>query len=325
MRVARPNGGWCHRLPMGVLTEPFTYAQARRHGLTANELVEMCRAGELVRPHRGVYLPAQLIDDVDARVAAVGLLLPPGAAVARESAAWMLGLDVRPPDRWQAAPRLECLVPLDGIRPQHPGVNAFISTLPPDDVIVVNGVACTTATRTAIDLARWRPRFVGLGAVDALTHARLTTIAELREAASRLTGHRFIRRAREVIELCEPATESVAESWCRLRIIEAGLPRPAVQISLREEDGREVYRLDIGFLEARVGVEYDGVEHHLRTVADRERDDARREDIYRRFGWRVVAATSPDILGHSPRLEATVMELLGISIEFRRQIWVPQA
>ena len=128
-----------------------------------------------------------------------------------------------------------------------------------------------------------------------------------------------------MIELCEPATESVAESWCRLRIIEAGLPRPAVQISLREEDGREVYRLDMGFLEARVGVEYDGVEHHLRTVADRERDDARREDIYRRFGWRVVAATSPDILGHSPRLEATVMELLGISIEFRRQIWVPQA
>ncbi|WP_110851499.1 type IV toxin-antitoxin system AbiEi family antitoxin domain-containing protein [Georgenia satyanarayanai] len=310
---------------MDVISEPFTYEHARRHGLTANDLVERCRAGELVRPHRGVYLPAHLVDDLDARVVAVGLLLPRGAAVARESAAWMLGLDVRPPERWRSAPKLECLVPLDGIRPRHPGVNAFISALPPDDIVVINGIACTTATRTGLDLARWRPRFIGLGAVDALAHAGLTTVTELAEAAGRLAGHRFIRRAREVIDLCEPATESVPESWCRLRLIEAGLPRPAVQVSLRDADGREVYRLDMGILEALVGIEYDGAEHHLRTVADRERDEARRKDIRRRWRWRVLPATAADILGRSPQLEGAVMELLGISIDFRRQDWGLQA
>lgn len=306
---------------MKPITEPFTLGDAARHGLGPNALTRLCRTGELIRPHVGVYLPAALADDVDARVTAAGLLLPPGAALARESAAWIFGVDVRPPGRWQSPPMLECVVPLSAARPDRPGVNAYISTLRPEDVAVVGGVPVTTPTRTALDLARYRPRFVGLGAVDALTHADLTTVAELETATGDLRGHRFIRRAREVIDLCEPATESPPESWCRLRLVEAGLPRPTVQISLRDDDGREVYRLDMGFLEEQVGVEYDGEEHHFRHVADREHDARRRSDIRRRFGWPVVAATVEDILGHEPRLEHAVMELLGTSIEFRRQPW----
>lgn len=306
---------------MAQITEPFTYTDARRHGLTANDLAALCDAGDLVRPHRGVYLPSSLVDDLDARVAAIRLLLAPGAAVARESAAWLHGLDVRPPNRWQNPPLLECVVPIGGVRPEHPALSAFISELPSTDVVIIEGVPCTSPTRTALDLARWRPRFIGLGAVDAFTHAGLTTVAELEAAAAPLRGYRFIRRARDVIELCEPATESAPESWCRLRLIEAGLPRPTVQISLREETGKEIYRIDLGIPEALVGIEYDGAEHHLRTVADRQHDEARRADIRRRWGYRVLPATSVDILGSSPRLEGAVMELLGISIDFRRQEW----
>lgn len=303
------------------MTEPFTYTEARRHGLTANDLAALCRSAELVRPHRGVYLPSSLVDDLDARVAAIRLILAPGAAVARESAAWLHGLDVRPPSRWQNPPLLECVVPIGGVRPEHPAVNAFISDLPSTDVVVIKGIPCTSPTRTALDLARWRPRFIGLGAVDAFTHAGLTSVSELEAAVAPLRGYRFIRRARDIVALCEPATESVPESWCRLRIVEAGLPRPTVQVSLRDRNGREVYRLDMGIVKARVGIEYDGVEHHLRSVADRERDEARRLDIERRFNWKTVAATSGDILGRDPLLEHAVMELLGMSIELRRARW----
>jgi hypothetical protein len=304
-----------------LLDSPFTYRDAMRAGLSKRSLTELCLAGEVLRPHAGVYLPAPLADDRDARVATVALLLPPGAAVARESAAWLLGVDVRPPGRWQQPPLLECLVPLGAVRPQRPGVNAFVSDLPLGDVVDIAGIPCTTPTRTALDLARYRPTFIGLGAVDALTHAGLTTVAELEAATAPLAGHRFIRRARDVIDLCEPATESIPESWCRLRIIEAGLPRPTVQISLRDDAGIEVYRLDMGIPEARIGIEYDGVEHHLKTVADRAHDERRREDIRQRFRWQAVAATSGDILGRSTRLEHAVMELLGVSIEFRRRPW----
>lgn len=306
---------------MELISEPFTIRDAVRHGLHADALTELCRSGELVRPHQGVYLPAALADDLDARIAATAHVLPRGAAVARESAAWVLGLDVRPPDRWQSPPLLECVVPVGAVRPDRPGIRAFISDLPLEDVAIVNGVPVTTPTRTGLDLARYRPRFIGLGAVDALTHAGLTTIDELVAASERLKGRRFIRRACEVIDLCEPAAESPPESWMRLRLIEAGLPRPAVQVSLTDEHGREMYRLDSGYLKERVGIEYDGVEHHLRTVDQQRHGEKRRRDLRERFQWIVLVATSGDILGRAPLLEHAVMELLGLSLEVRRKPW----
>lgn len=306
---------------MSILNGPFTFRQAATKGVHPKELGELCAAGELVRPSQGLFLPRHLADDPDARIAAISLVLPPGAAVARETAAWLLGVDVRPPARWQDAPLLECLVPLGAIRPRRPDVRAYISDLPAQDVMTLGPVPCTTATRTALDLARYRPRFLGLGAVDALTHLGLTSVPELEAAATGLDGHRFIRRAREVIDLCEPATESTGESWTRLRIIDAGFPRPTVQISLRDSTGREVYRLDMGFKDAKVAVEYDGTEHHLRTVAQRAHDDARRDDIHARFGWRTLAADKGGVLGARPDLEGALMEALGLSFEYRRQAW----
>ena len=292
-----------------------------RAGLSDRDLTELGAEGQLIRPHRGIYLPASLADDLDARAAACAQVLPPGAALARESAAWAHGIDVRPPGRWEAPPALECVVPLGAVRPRRPDINTFISSLPVDDLQTIGGVPCTTPTRTALDLARYRPRFVGLGAVDTFAHQGLTTVAELEAALAPLAGHRFVKRAREVIDLCDPRTESVGESWCRLRLHEADLAPTGVQISLRDENGVEIYRLDMGFVAERIGVDYDGVEHHLRTPEQRRRDDAREADIWRRFGWGLVRVTSPDVLGHDPRLEATVMELLGQSHEFRRRPW----
>ncbi len=300
---------------------PFTRRTAEARGFSEKELSALCRSGELIRPSKGLYLPAQLGDDIDARAAAISLVLPPGAALARESAAWLMGIDVRPPGRWQAAPLLECLVPWGAHRPRRADLNAFISDLPGDDVVDVGGIPCTAPSRTALDLARYRPRFMGLGAVDAFTHAGLTSVAELEAAARPLKGHRFIRRAREVIDLCEPRTESMGESWTRLRVIEAGLPRPQVQISLRDAHGREVFRLDMGLVEEKVGIEYDGVAHHRRTPEQRAHDDARRAEIKARFGWSTVAATGEEVLGMRPVLEGAVMELLGISMEVRRRVW----
>lgn len=306
---------------MAIVSGPFTYRQAVANGMRPKELGELCAAGALVRPTQGLFLPSHLADDVDARIAAVGLVLPPGAAVARETAAWLLGVDVRPPGRWSDAPLLECLVPLGAIRPRRPGVRAYVSHLPPEDLIRLGPVTSTSATRTALDLARYRPRFLGLGAVDALTHAGLTSLAQLKSSTAHLDGHRFIRRAREVVDLCEPATESMGESWTRLRIVDAGFPRPTVQISLRDESGREVYRLDMGFKNAKVAVEYDGTEHHLLSRAQRAHDEGRRDDIRARFGWTVLVVHKDGVLGPRPELEDALMEMLGLSIEYRRRAW----
>lgn len=305
-----------------LLTDgPFTYAQALDAGVPRDELVELCEAGGLVRASKGLYVPARLADDVDVRAAAVGLVLPPGAAVARETAAWLLGVDVRPPHRWSEPPLLECLVPAGVTPPRRPDLRAFSSDLPSDDVVLVRGVPCTSPLRTIVDLARYRAEYVGLGAVDAFLHRGLTTKEDLLAAVEPLHGRRFAARARRVIDLSEPATESPGESWLRLRLVEAGLPRPQVQISLRDERGVEVYRLDNGYPEEKAGLEYDGIEFHLRTSAQAERDAARREDIRRRFGWRVVGFTVGDVLGRRPVVEEVAFEMLGTSRSFRRRVW----
>ncbi len=113
----------------------------------------------------------------------------------------------------------------------------------------------------------------------------------------------------------------MGESWARLRLVEAGFPRPEVQISLCDERGIEVYRLDMGMVEEKIGIEYDGVAHHLRSPEQRAHDDARRKDIHARWGWRTVATTAEDVLGNRPVLEGTVMELMGISFELQRCPW----
>lgn len=300
---------------------PFTASDAEAHGLSRNELWRLCERGQLLRPSRGLYLPARLASDFDARAAAVGLILPRGAAVSRESAAWLLGVDVRPPARWTDPPLLECLVPAGTTPPRRPGLRAFASALPPDDIIVVGNVRCTSPVRTALDLARYRAEHVGLASLDAFLFRQFVTKDELIAAVEKLDGRRYAARARRLVDLSEPGVESPGESWCRLRLVECGLPRPEVQVSVRDGDGVEIYRIDMGYPEERVGIEYDGFEFHHRTQAQETRDGARRADLLARFGWRVTGFMAGHVLGRRPYVENAAMEMLGISREIRRRPW----
>ncbi len=56
----------------------------------------------------------------------------------------------------------------------------------------------------------------------------------------------------------------MGESWLRLRIVDAGFPRPVVQIEVLDADGRCVYRLDLGWPDRRLAVEYDGQDRAAR-------------------------------------------------------------
>src|SRR4051812_32413778 len=65
---------------------PFTLTAALDAGATPRGLTALTREGALVRPFRGVYLPGELATDADSLIGAVGVLVPEGAALARESA-----------------------------------------------------------------------------------------------------------------------------------------------------------------------------------------------------------------------------------------------
>jgi len=106
----------------------------------------------------------------------------------------------------------------------------------------------------------------------------------------RYSGARGNKRARQVIELMDPGAESPKESWLRLLLINAGLPRPTTQI--RVTDGQLVAYLDMGWDEPKVALEYDG-DHH-RTDRRQYVKDIRRAEMVDGMGWQVIKVINED-------------------------------
>jgi hypothetical protein len=299
---------------------PFLRSVALRDWLTRRELNRLLSSGRLRRPLYGVLVDARVADSLELRAACLALVVPPGAAVCRLSAAWLWGVDARAPGEHRSTPQVECVVPAGRVAPvRRPGVRGYEARLPEDDVCLVGGVLCTTPTRTAIDLARFLPRFMGLGAIDAMAHAGLVDPVVLAERVEAWKGERFVDRARQLIALCEPRTESFGESWLRLRIVDAGFPVPEAQICLPDAVWPR-YRLDLGYPDRRVGLEYDGEEFHS-ELEHRRHDEARRLDCRRSFGWDVVGFVKGHVLGPSLELEYAVGELLSMTPRVTRRTW----
>ena len=100
-------------------------------------------------------------------------------------------------------------------------------------------------------------------------------------------GVRGLRGLRDVVELFDGGAESPQETRTRLVLVDAGLPRPSTQI--RVDD----WRIDMGYEEFKVGVEYDGAQHWTDSRQHR-RDIDRLAELLAR-GWLIVRV-SADLL-----------------------------
>jgi hypothetical protein len=128
------------------------------------------------------------------------------------------------------------------------------------------------------------------------------TVGELLDGASRFRGMRGVRQLRELAPLTDPRSESPGESTLRLRWLDLPtLPPPTPQVPVMI-GGVQIYRIDLGVPELRYGCEYDGQEHHS-TPADREHDEARRDDLRRRFGWHVDSVRKENVFGATRDVE----------------------
>ena len=299
---------------------PFRRADLVAAGVSPGGLRELLAAGLLRQPLRGVLLPSDVPDTVALRAAAARLVLPGEAAVCRGTAAWLIGVDARPPGEHLRPPPLECCVPADRSLVRREGLRCYLTDLGPVDVVEIDGVPCTTPARTAIDLARWLMPGMGLAVLDAMARRELIVPDDLRALVERWRGERFVEQARRLIGLCDPRAESYGESWLRLRFHDAGFPAPELQISLTDESGRELRRLDLGYRTYRYGWEYDGEEFHLGAAAETA-DRRRREGIDRRWGWTVVGVGKNLVLGPSMALEYAIGEVVGMEPQLRRRLW----
>ncbi len=225
---------------------PFLGSAALRRGaLTRSELRTRYRA-----VFRDVYLhtDAELTAAVKARAA----WLATGATLAGLSAAAVYGT------KW-----LDATAPAEIVRADRHcqrGILVHSYRLAEDEVRPFRGMRVTTPARTAFDIGRGPPVAKAVPILDALLNATGIKPAAVVALADRHPGARGIRRLRAALESADGGAESPQETRVRLLLIGAGLPRPETQIEFRNLHTRRI-RVDMGWREWKVAVEYDGIQH----------------------------------------------------------------
>ncbi|WP_433630804.1 endonuclease domain-containing protein [Nocardia sp. CA-120079] len=151
----------------------------------------------------------------------------------------------------------------------------------------------TTPARTAFDLGRRLSRENAVVVLDALCAATGLRTEEVIELSDLHPGARGIARLREVLPLVDGGAESPQESRTRLLLIDNGLPRPETQIVVRDHYGTFVARVDIGWEQWKVAVEYDGAQHWT-DPAQRSKDIDRHAEL-NALGWLVIRVSADQL------------------------------
>jgi very-short-patch-repair endonuclease len=258
-------------IPAELLARPFTAPMAEAVGVTARQL----RGSRCRQLLRGVYLGADVQATTEILAAAVALIVPPGAVIARTTAALLQGADIG-----YAGDRVIDVLTAREDQIRRPGIRSRAAHLDPDDVIEVMGIPVTSPVRTAFDLARRRDLIEAVVGVDAMLNRGGCDLAELAAYVDDHPGWRGVRWAKETLRHVEPKAESPMESRQRMRLVLGGLPRPEAQYTLYDVNGLFVARLDHGYEKWRVSPEYDGDPHK-----DRWRYDNERQQAIRDLGW----------------------------------------
>ena len=162
-----------------------------------------------------------------------------------------------------------------------------------DEEMSVRGMSVTTPARTAFDLGRRGGRIAALIRVDALANATGLRPSHVQLLVDRHPGVRGLVQLREVLGFMDSGAESPQETRTRLALVDAGLPPPRTQIPV----GR--WRIDMGYDEFKVGIEYDGPQHW-------EDEDIRARDIEKYAelsarGWVIIRVGAP-LLRWRPRV-----------------------
>ncbi len=249
----------------------FLGSEARRNGeLTRGQLRWNYSA-----VHPDVYIQKGTPRTLAVNTEAAALWVPGGVIAGRAAAAL------------HGARFIDDDSPIEVIGPARrprPGVIVRSERIAADETLTLAGVPVSTASRTALDLARYLPRTQAVAHLAALAAASGVTAQAVLQLARRYPGARGIRRARERVPLLDPGAQSPRESWLRLLMIDAGFPKPHTQI--RVCHGRFTALIDMGWEEVKVGLEYDDDLH----LSDRRRyvGDIGRYEMLSQLGWLII-------------------------------------
>ncbi len=179
--------------------------------------------------------------------------------------------------------------------------------LPPADRAELRGVPVVSLERAVVDCARSLPAEGALVVADSALR-RGASAARIGHIVDSMAGARGIRQARAVIAAAYARSESPGESLVRFAACRAGAPTPTPQLEVATSAG--TFRLDLGWADVRVGIEFDGAMKYsgadFGSPVDRLRAEKRRHDALVDAGWWVVRV-SWDELSDLGRLGAKLL------------------
>jgi len=167
-----------------------------------------------------------------------------------------------------------------------------------DETDRADGLPVTTAARTAFDIGRRLAVAAAVPRIDALMNASGVTVAEIAAVATAHKGVRGLRSLGEALSLVDGGAESPYESMTRMLLMQNGFPQPQTQIRVRDSNGLVVARLDMGWRQWRVGVDFEGA-HHWTDPRQRNRD-LERYALLPELGWADIRLNS-GVLYRTPR------------------------
>ncbi|MFY1596814.1 hypothetical protein [Micromonospora sp. WMMD737] len=275
----------------GVLAwQVFRGSDAIRQGLVTEHQL---RSSAWLRLRHDVYADARLDRDHALACRAAALRLPPEAVVAGPSAAYLHGVEhaasfaddvhVLVPRAMRLGPQRGLRVhsmgpatspsyasaqsrktgcgPGPAVRPTSDGRHTAVLPSPGGlrvaDLRTAGVPVATDPTSAAWETAVWLEPLRAVGIVDSLLRQGSTSREALADVADRNAERPGGRRARWVFGLADPGARSPAESELRVRLVLAGLPRPAARHPVRVASGL-VLHADLAWPAYRVAVAQDG-------------------------------------------------------------------
>ncbi|MBN9177038.1 MAG: hypothetical protein J0I43_06685 [Microbacterium sp.] len=263
------------------------------------------RGRDLGHPHHGVYVAAAFDDLVD-RCAALSVALGPQHWFSHLTSARLWGIPL--PRRHAPIEPLHVLTVGGRVPVRHHHVVGRVTSDDPErgmhaGLRMIGPVVtwCHLATRGAVTAGSLLDRDALVIAADVLTTKRrlatgrtlppLAAAADLVHAVEAHTG-RGTRLLREALALVRPGAESPRETLLRLRIVEAGLPEPTVQLPVATTAG--ILYGDLGYERQRIVLEYQGDEH--RTSRWRWLSDLTRVQLLQDAGYDVILVGADDLV-----------------------------
>src|SRR6478752_8778308 len=266
------------KLPGPLSAAPFTIADARSLGVPRTRL----RRKDVVNVGRGLYRPADWDFELEGAARALSAASP-GAWISHVTAA-RLRCQVLPP--WLAdSTELHLSKPKRLPSVRRKGVLGHTLLAEEDEIEVVDGIRISTRSRTWLDLARRLPlrdlvcmgdQIIRIPRMEFEGRAQpFDTLNGLRSLVLRHPNLQGIVRARAALDLMRVGADSAPESMLRLAMVDAGLPEPDLQLTLRSGDPLSP-SADLGYRAHRIAIQYDGG-HHLveaQIFRDKRRDKA---------------------------------------------------